>query len=323
MIKENKTDKISIGDATFNRLSRLYVIALIFIAFTALLSQIVIQYFLKNQLNDSKVVNIAGRQRMLSQKLTKEILLTAKTPNLNYKKQLQNTLEQWTAAHNGLQNGDKELGLPGNNSATTKELFRQLIPSFQALNELSIKLLEESNTVTSDSLYLQKVLTNEAQFLEVMDAIVFQYEREAKNSVEKLKTTEFLLFGLLLSILLMEVLAIFRPAAQRVRRIVQELSDAEGNARIMAAENKELFLSKERSLKELQTMNYAMDKAALYASLTQDGRLLHISEKFLYLLDLPTLTDTALFAEQITDQAARTRLLERINYHTEVGILGR
>ena len=57
---------------SFKNLRRLYIFALLTIAITVLLSQLVIRYNLTNQLSDSKIINISGKQRMLSQKLTKK-----------------------------------------------------------------------------------------------------------------------------------------------------------------------------------------------------------------------------------------------------------
>ena len=57
---------------SFKNLRRLYIFALLTIAITILLSQLVIRYNLTSQLSDSKIINISGKQRMLSQKLTKK-----------------------------------------------------------------------------------------------------------------------------------------------------------------------------------------------------------------------------------------------------------
>ena len=99
-----KSNINSIGDLTFYRLRRLYWLALTLIALSAIGSQLLIQYYLQHQLGDAKVINIAGRQRMLSQKLTKEILLLVDQPTAAiYRENLQQTLNQWTLTHEGLQ----------------------------------------------------------------------------------------------------------------------------------------------------------------------------------------------------------------------------
>ena len=64
----------SLDQRTFSKLSRLYIIALSTIAFSVIISQILVRNHLNNQESDSTVINVAGRQRMLSQRLTKEIV---------------------------------------------------------------------------------------------------------------------------------------------------------------------------------------------------------------------------------------------------------
>jgi C4-dicarboxylate-specific signal transduction histidine kinase len=60
-------------------------------------------------------INLAGRQRMLSQKLTKSALKWQAAENDQLRarcgEELRGTLEQWVAAHLALQNGDHKLGI--------------------------------------------------------------------------------------------------------------------------------------------------------------------------------------------------------------------
>ena len=59
---------------SFIKLKRMYLFAFISIAIAVILSQILIQYNLNKQQNDSRIINTSGKQRMLSQKITKGIL---------------------------------------------------------------------------------------------------------------------------------------------------------------------------------------------------------------------------------------------------------
>lgn len=314
MAQKDHSITSTIGDETFNRLSRLYLLALVFIALSGIGSQLLIQYYLQHQLGDGKVINLAGRQRMLSQKLTKEILLLANYPSTeNRKTTLKTTLDQWTFAHEALQNGNDSLGLSGNNSPTVIALFKQIEPYYQALKKQSQVLLTQDTFVNLDqSSFIADISTNEKNFLEGMDSLVFEYELESKSRVKRLRFTEFLLLALLLSILVLELLFIFRPAAKRVKKIVQDLSDSEQQARLMAAENKTLFVEKERSLQELQTMNAALDSAALFASLTLEGRVIHISDKFKNLLDIHQIPPNSLFSELVTTKEGEQQYLEEL-----------
>nr|WP_315208606.1 type IV pili methyl-accepting chemotaxis transducer N-terminal domain-containing protein [uncultured Flavobacterium sp.] len=70
-----KKTTTSIDSVSFKNLRRLYLFDLLTIAITVLLSQLLIQYNLYSQRSDSRIINIPGKQRMLSQKLTKEILI--------------------------------------------------------------------------------------------------------------------------------------------------------------------------------------------------------------------------------------------------------
>lgn len=99
------------------------------------------------------MLNLSSRQRMLSQKLTKEVLLLAQsqTPEMkeNYREVLRATVADWSRVHNGLQDGNEELYLPGKNSdkvvsqfaIPAKDLEKVLIYSLWAsvaLQQLSV-----------------------------------------------------------------------------------------------------------------------------------------------------------------------------------------
>lgn len=102
----------------------MYIIALSTIALSVILSQILVRKYLNDQQSDSSIINVAGRQRMLSQKLTKEIVLLTTENNedtrLIIKKSIKKTLKIWELSHNALQKGNDSLGLPGKNSAEIK-----------------------------------------------------------------------------------------------------------------------------------------------------------------------------------------------------------
>ena len=86
----------SLDKKTFDKLSRLYIIALSTIALSVIISQILFRNHLDTQKSDSTAINIAGRQRMLSQKLTKEIVSLIDTFDENnrtiHKKNIKETL---------------------------------------------------------------------------------------------------------------------------------------------------------------------------------------------------------------------------------------
>jgi two-component system, NarL family, sensor histidine kinase DegS len=111
-----KKTKVSFDKISFEKLRRLYLFALITIAITVILSQFLIQYNLYSQLSDSKIINTSGKQRMLSQKLTKEVLvLNITSDSLEKKEQINKiykTISDWKSNHSLLINGSDSLGYP-------------------------------------------------------------------------------------------------------------------------------------------------------------------------------------------------------------------
>src|SRR5689334_24482247 len=99
------------------RFTRLYIIALSAVALFAILGQVFIQFSLLQQSGDARVINIAGRQRMLSQKLTKAaeaLLIVTDTRGRTARiAEVHDTLALWERSQNGLQRGDAQLGLSG------------------------------------------------------------------------------------------------------------------------------------------------------------------------------------------------------------------
>lgn len=280
-MKENPSSSI------LTKLRRWYLLALSVIALVLLISHGFIDNYLDKQLNDSRVINVAGRQRMLSQKLTKEVLLLSQanpTESNKIQQQLTETLNLWRLAHEGLKQGNDSLELPGENSPEVLQMFaniqRPLDRMVDGTNAI-LNLVEESPDASIEVFrpHIETVLTNEPIFLKGMDRLVFQYDKEAKEKVISLRRIQFFLLIAALGILLLELAFIFRPTAVYVQKIIQKLTEAEQEAQLKTEEMTHLFEEKERSLQELRALNFAVDQATLFASTTADGTLLYISEK--------------------------------------------
>jgi signal transduction histidine kinase/CheY-like chemotaxis protein/HPt (histidine-containing phosphotransfer) domain-containing protein len=213
------------------RLSLLYVLALSAVALLSIAGQMLVQFSLARQGNDSAVVNIAGRQRMLSQKLAKTAISLEHAKSPEERRALRQEIEQivrlWQSSHAGLQHGDASLNLPGRNSLTVEALFSQIDDPFSAmvmaadaLTRLEPRTGHESGEV---SRLVGSIRAHEPVFLSGMDEIVAQYEREARLRVARLKSIERLLLGLTLAVLVCEGFFIFRPAVRQIGDAAAEL----------------------------------------------------------------------------------------------------
>jgi hypothetical protein len=225
------------------RLSRLYITALSTVALLAVLGQVVIQSALQQQSRDALVINIAGRQRMLSQRLTKAALALDVFPDMQERQQnadeLRGVVVLWQRSQQGLQHGNAALGLSGNNSETVKRLFAKIEPEYESMLRASNALLAiaepdglQPGAVPASAFlpYIRVILAAQSGFLVGMDAIVTQYQREAEEHVTRLRLIEFVLLGLTLLVLLLEGLFVFRPAVQHLRQTLADLIQANERA---------------------------------------------------------------------------------------------
>jgi two-component system sensor histidine kinase DegS len=300
---------IVLDNKIFLKLRRLYVFAFLSIVLIIIVSQIVVQHHINTQINDSRVINIAGRQRMLSQRLTKEILLL-KDRDISLERQekisdIQKTYKVWVASHKGLQNGSEVLNLPKENNTEIVFMFREIEVYFYPIEKAVGKLilsLEENSAIQINELKdeIGIVLENEDNFLLKMNEIVFKYAEVSKSKVQNLKFLETILLTVSLLILAIEILFLFRPMSLKIRDTIKHLLQAKQNAILKTDELKAMYASKQESLLELQELNYAIDNAALFASVNSEGSAIYMSKKFRNLLNLNSMNVKGAVEELIT-----------------------
>ncbi|NEP41366.1 MAG: hypothetical protein F6K25_06265 [Okeania sp. SIO2G4] len=162
-----------------NRLTVLYIAGLSVIAGLFIFEQFLVERSLKYQFTSSRVINIAGRQRMLSQKLSKAALAIQSSSNSKVRKQrqqeLENVVQLFQTSHEGLQKGDSDLGLPSNNSPTVKQMFAEMDEYYQAIVKAARGLLVIINSQSpqaNTSPFVETILKNEALFLPRMNHIM-------------------------------------------------------------------------------------------------------------------------------------------------------
>ncbi|MBC6996956.1 type IV pili methyl-accepting chemotaxis transducer N-terminal domain-containing protein [Cytophaga sp. FL35] len=310
----------SLDNATFLRIRKWYLLAFAGIALTIIIAQILIQSHLNSQLSDSRIINVAGFQRAYSQKLTKEVLLIKDLfpeKNIDHVVQKMNeTLETWKSRHVGLQMGSKELTLPKETNEEVLQLFTQVEPHHTAMVTAAEKIVELhlQKKLSTDQLagLTTTILNNEDGFLQIMDHIVNEYDNRSKEKLESLKRKEYLLLIISILILLLEIILIFRPLSLQIRKTIFKLMESRLQSENQAKETERLFLEKEKSLKDLQELNFVIDNAALFASARQDGSIVFMSKKFLQLLGLEASDLKRPLSEVLTTEEGQQQYLKEI-----------
>ncbi|MBF0526143.1 MAG: type IV pili methyl-accepting chemotaxis transducer N-terminal domain-containing protein, partial [Deltaproteobacteria bacterium] len=218
--------------STPHTLTARYVVALAIVAALLMVGQVVVQYTIFYQENDSRTINLAGRQRMLFQAVCRQSLAIEVAPNRSMLDKaafrLRTDLKEFNRVHEGLLNGDTALGLNGDNSQEMQALFADLESSRLAIVRASIKLLgaiKNSHEKIIPSDQVAAILSHEREFADKMEKIVFRYDWESHQRVTMLRYIGLILTAAILLVLVMEALFIFRPAVKQIGRDIEYLEN--------------------------------------------------------------------------------------------------
>lgn len=317
MIKEAKAFSENLN---FKKLKQMYLFALITIAITILLSQLLIQHNISSQLNDSRLINISGKQRMLSQKLAKEILiLNSSTINSNQEEAISNirkTLELWKSTHLALEKGNDSLHFPSEKSPVLLTLYQDIKPNFINIDKATRNYLNNSaknRNAKENQAEVKTILDNVALFLNKMNVIVGQYEHEALEKVTRQRNIEYGILSFTLLVLLLEFLYIFKPTNKKIELLISKLLISEKRALKLAHDTEAISIIKENSVKELKSLNFAMENTLLYCRITPQGKIIHMGEKFSKLLQYnPSFDSEKNFAKALTSVEKEQLEIDRI-----------
>lgn len=201
--------------------------ALSAIALTLIAGQVMVQYSITHQEKFSYLINIAGRQRMLSQKLCKMALIicSGKGNNDTYN-ELDQDLRTWEYSHYQITKGLPETRFNYNTQFTTIKL--QEIENDQRIIAVNChQILKHKGNIAASNRYLTPILEHESAFLKGMILIVEAYQKDAEERLQFLKRTELMLFILTMIILAAEALLIFLPASNKIKKSFFDLRTAE------------------------------------------------------------------------------------------------
>lgn len=225
------TERTQAVHLSASQLRRRYIVALSLIAFMTVAAQVVVQFLIGNKELDTHIVNIAGRQRMLSQTIAKTSAYLTQPESLveqsRLKDQLAQSVSQWGRGHRGLLLGDSEMRLPGANSATIRTLFAQIDPPFTAIVDAANAILAAADDATVVAKAVRTIQEHEPVFLKGMNEIVLRYDQEARDKVAFARWLELVLMCATLLVLVLEAGFIFAPATRRIEHDMQELANRE------------------------------------------------------------------------------------------------
>src|SRR5690606_17786349 len=287
---ENQTQKLKLK---YTQLGRYYLIALCSIAMVIIISQVLVQQFISEQKSDSHVINLAGRQRMLSQKITKCALLLGSSMDEDRRGEwlgeLEAALAEWTHTHQLLQ-GDATLGNDkGQPSKAVSELFSNVHKTQAQINRAAEALVEDLRNdirLPSDSLAaeIRTIRLAEGEFLRGMDQIVFQLEQETKDKVVYLQNIALFLMLVCLAVILFEILFVFLPSARSIKATIEKLSESGQKSEAMAMELAALYASLEEAYQDLVAVDVVPEDFTVFVKCDNKGNIIYTSEQFSQLM---------------------------------------
>ena len=221
-------------------LARRYLVALTLVALLIVFDQAVIQPGLYELTTDAPVITVAGRQRTLSQRLCKVVLeldrASTEAEREPLLQELTSTLELWVEGHDGLRDGKVALGLPPTTNPTIQKALADTDPYYLAMSREATKLANDNAPLEEVHQALKVVLANEGDYLSRMERILELYQDEARDRVDRLRRTGWLVTVAILVALIGIGLFILRPAALLIRQQFAELREARDVLEVRVAE---------------------------------------------------------------------------------------
>lgn len=211
-----------------------YVFFIIIILLTLIVSQFIIQYKLDTTNNDASLINIAGRQRMYSQRISKQVYKIAYPLSLNQPinvtdvDTLSTLIFKFKGAHKILLNGSDSLGLISERSEGVKRQLQALEPYLDKLSNAAKKLTiagADSLTAVEAIIVIEQ---NSVSFLLAMEGVVDTFEAEALQKHENIKTLVLVLMLLAIAATVLAFVFIFIPTINRLNKgnkLIQETTD--------------------------------------------------------------------------------------------------
>jgi signal transduction histidine kinase len=246
------------------RLSIYYRLALVAIALVLAISHYLTQDLIDNQRYDAAEISISGRQRMLSQRLTKNVLLLAQQPAntpeaQHYCQEIRRNFAEFERAWHGLQYGDSALFLDNTSTPEIARQFEILKPLHQQLVDQLHALQDACGNPQLDQQALAQAITPgllaiEQAYLKAMEEIVKRYTFEANDKHSRLDRWHWIFLIIALLILIAEALFIFRPAIKKVQDSIDIQQQFQARLQL---KNHAL----DQLNQQLQAQNLALEKA--------------------------------------------------------------
>jgi nitrate/nitrite-specific signal transduction histidine kinase len=185
-----------------------YYILVVTVIILTIFIQTVVQYSLNKQQRTASLINIAGKQRLLSQQVLANFY-ECRFLECNYS-ELKVGLDRLYRTNNALQNGNPKIGLAPLKNSEIQVMFTNLAPH---LNYMYTNLKDTENLKKAN---ISRMEREADSFLKVMDDIVNRFQKVAEEEVRTLMVIELELAFISIMVILFEIFFIIKPAIKKI-----------------------------------------------------------------------------------------------------------
>lgn len=227
-----------IGSITiFKKGFRAYYLLVVSIILLTIAIQSIVQYSLDKQRNTALVVNLSGRQRMLSQRLLNEVY-SCRFHNCDYA-ELKLTLNKLLQMNQILQEGSENLGIDTLDNEEITKNFRKLQPHVVWFKS-NLSDLDNIDQVAFNDLRYRV-----DRFMQTMDDIVFQFQKKSEDDIAAMRIIEMELAIFSVFIVFFEIFFIVNPIINRIMNQKKKLAE-------IAWHQSHVFASHMKNIKDFQ-----------------------------------------------------------------------
>ena len=298
----------------------LYLVFVLSVTGVLFLSQLIIQRSLELEKQEAGRINLAGRQRMLSQSIVKTALLLHSGVETPFGESPQKNLDSLSTlmrdSHERLRYGsDKPQFGVSENEAINQALDDILLTQnalISAAQDLRSGLMMPSQT-RSES--LATILRLDPMYVRQMDDIVLQMELESAASLSRLQKQEIYLSLLAGSLLLFELIFIIIPVIYRLKKSNEQYRQMNDQINQQEEENQQSIeeitaLKEQIGETERMYQNLVEQAVDMIYELDEQGRFTYVNQAMVHKVRVDAFELTKLSYLDLVHPDYRERLIE-------------